>query len=174
MLPKQVTSFALLRKEGVGSEKIKGMLMALRLFPTPFKGIYYAPLEEERGGWFIEKPKLALYQSLALYLGTKEFYFSCATAEEEAGISWHPSGEIHVVNAVRSGRIDLFLRAGRNAAKGNFRSKKMSRIILMYGRKIVFHKVPSIRGAKLRSTIYGDFALNSQIKKDRKRFREKP
>ncbi len=173
MLPKQATRFAQLRKEGLGEKKIKGMLMALRLFPTPFKGIYYVPLEEERGGWFIEKPKLALYQSLALYLGTKDFYFSCATAEEEAGISWHPSGEIHVVNTARSGKIDLALRAERNIAKGNLRSKKVARIISMYGRKIIFHKIPPLKGAKLKRTIYGDFALPSQIKKDRKRFREK-
>ena len=173
MLPKQTISFTQLRKEGVSQAKIKGMLMSLRLFPTPFKGIYYVPLEEERGGWYIEKPKLALYQSLAHYLGTKEFYFSCTTAEEEAGISWHPSGEIHVVNKVRSGKIDLVARAERNEESGTFRSKKIARILLMYARKIVFHKVPAISGAKLRRTPYGDYALPSQIKRDRKRFREK-
>ncbi len=173
MLPKQVVSFAQLRKEGISSKKIKGMLAALRLFPTPFKGIYYAPLEEERGGWFIEKPKLALNQSLAIYLGTKEFYFSCTTAEEEAGISWHRSGEVHVVNAVRSGRIDLEARAERNGTKGTFRSKKLARLLALYARMIIFHKVRSVQGAKLRHTIYGSFALPSQIKKDRKRFRGK-
>jgi len=173
MLPKQAVSFAQLRKEGLSSSEAYAMSMSLRLFPTPFKGIYYVPTEEERGGWFIEKPKLALYQSLRIYLGTKEFYFSCATAEEEAGISWHRSWEVHVVNAFRSGAVNLQLRAEKNAAKGTFRSKKIARILLMYARKIIFHKVPGIRGAKLKSTIYGDFALPSQIKKDRKRFREK-
>jgi hypothetical protein len=173
MLPKQTTSFVQLRKEGLTSAKIKGMLMSLRVFPTPFKGIYYVPLDEERGGWYLEKPKFALCQSLARYLGAKEFYFSCATAEEEAGISWHPSGEIHVVNKVRSGNIDLALRAERSEAAGTFRSRKVARILLMYGRRIVFHKVPSIEGAKLKRTPYGDFAMPSQIKKDRKRFREK-
>ena len=172
MLPKQAISFAQLRKDGFGDKEIKGMLMSLRLFPTPFKGIYYVPLEEERGGWFIEKPKLALYQALALYLGTKGFYFSCATAEEEAGVSWHRSGEIHVVNTARSGRVDLEARSERNAAKGTYRSKKVARLIAMYARKIIFHKAPSVKGAKARQTIYGSFALPSQIKKDRKRFRE--
>ena len=173
MLPKQTISFAQLRKEGLSPAKIKGMLMSLRLFPTPFKGIYYVPLEEERGGWYVEKPKLALYQSLVRHLGTKEFYFSCTTAEEEAGISWHPSGEIHVVNCTRSGKTDIVARAKRCEATGTFRSKKVARILLMYARKIVFHKVSAISGAKLKRTLYGDYALPSQIRRDRKRFREK-
>ena len=173
MLPKQTISFNQLCKEGLSPVKIKGMLMSLRLFPSPFKGIYYVPLEEERGGWYIEKPKLALYQSLARYLGTKEFYFSCTTAEEEIGISWHPSGEIHVVNCARSGKIDLVARAKRCEETGTFRSKKVARVILMYARKIVFHKVPVISGAKLKRTPFGDYARPSQIKRDRKRFRER-
>lgn len=175
MLPKQTISFAQLRKEGLSTAQIKGKLMSLRLFPTPFKGIYYVPLEEERGGWYLEKPKLALYQSLARYLGTKEFYFSCATAEEEAGISWHPSGEIHVVNKVRSGNIDLATRAEKSEASGTFRSRKVARILPMYARKIIFHRADGawIMKAKLKRTPFGDYARPSQIKRDRKKFREK-
>ena len=148
------------------------MAANLYLFPTPFKGIYYVPTDDERSGWLIQKPALALREAVAIYLGTSDFYYSCATAEEFHGISWHPSDELHVVNTVRSGRIDLQARVERNRKKKTWRARQVARILEFYARKIIFHKVPSLQGAKAKSTIYGSFALPSQIKKDRKRFRE--
>ena len=173
MLPKMATDLAQLRKEGIGAKKIKTMVATLQIFPTPFKGTYYVPTDGERGGWLIDKPILALSQAIALYLGTGDFYYSCITAEEFHGISWHRSGEVHVVNTVRSGRIDLVARVEHNERKKTWRARQVARILSMYGRKIIFHKTPSISGAKVKRTIYGDYALASQIKKDRKRFREK-
>jgi hypothetical protein len=154
-------------------KEISSMATNLYFFPTPFKGIYYVPTEDERGGWLIKRPEIALKQSLSIYLGTGNFYYSCKTAEEFHGIDWHASGDIHVVNPARSGRIDLEDRVARNRGKKTWRAGKVARILEFYARKIVFHKVPSIEGAKLKRTPYGDYALPSQIKRDRKRFREK-
>ena len=88
MLPKQAISFEQLQTEGFSKKEILALCSSLKLFPTPFKGIYYVPLEEERKGTFIEKPNKVLLQALAIFLGTKQFYFSCQTAQEAWGINW--------------------------------------------------------------------------------------
>lgn len=172
MLPKLAVSYGQLIKEGFSERKIKAMSATLKLFPTPFKGIYYAPAEAERKGGLIETPLKALSMALVIYLGTNDFYYGCATAEEFFGLRWNPSGEVHVVNTVRSGRIDLEKRIERNKKKGTYRAKKIAHILSFYGREIVFHKVRELKSAKVKETPYGRFATKAQIKKDQKRFRE--
>lgn len=173
MLPRQVTSFAQLANEGLRKEKILSLSHALRLFPTPFKGIYYVPSEEERKGRFIERPLRVLCAALPFFLGTSKFYFSCRTAEEHLGIAWQPYGQVHIVNLAKSGRIQLAKRAASKLSSGTYRARNVSRILSYYGNEIIFHKVPSLEKAKFKDTPYGRFALRSQIKADRKRFREK-
>lgn len=173
MLSKQVITYKSLVKEGVKSTEIKKMSAGLRLFPTPFKGIYYVPSEEERNGRFIDKPERALYRATFLYLGKERFYFSCRTAEEQYGIKWQPTGEVHVVNERISRIIDLKSRSERNRNKKSWRAVHIASLLSEYGSKIIFHKVKSIEGAKFKRTPYGAYALRSQIKKDKKRFREK-
>jgi hypothetical protein len=171
LLPKQAVSFAQLRTEGLSNQDIFSLCAALRLFPTPFKGIYYVPLEEERKGAFIEKPLKALSQAVALFLKSNEFYFSCRTAEEALGLNWQPSGSVHIVNRRLSRKINLKTRIERSQAKGSWRSRKIARLLSFYGNEIVFHR-GRVLGAKTKQTPYGRFALRSQIKADRKRFKE--
>lgn len=170
-LPKQAVSFAQLRAEGLSTQEISSLFAALKLFPTPFKGIYYVPLEEERKGAFIEKPLKVLSQAVALFLKSNEFYFSCRTAEEALGLNWQPSGSVHIVNPKLSRRINLKARIERSQAKGSWRSRKIARLLSFYGNEIVFHR-GEVSGAKTKQTPYGRFALKSQIKADRKRFKE--
>lgn len=170
MLPKQAVSFKQLREEGVSSKEITALYAGLKLFPTPFKGIYYVPLAEERKGELIEKPLKVLSQAVGLFLETKDFYFSCRTAEEALGISWRPSGSVHLVNTKLSRKIDLKSRTARNKNKENWRSKKIARLLSFYGNEIVFHKTKSFRKAKIRQTPYGRFATKQQIRIDRTRF----
>ncbi len=172
MLPKQAIRFGQLIKDGLKEPQIKNLSASLSLFPTPFKGIYYVPSPEEKKAWFIDRPKLALKKILQLYLITENFYFSCSTAEEFFGLKWTPSGEVHVVNSKRSGKIDLAERIRRNEKKKTFRAKKIAAILSYYGNRIIFHKVKSIKDAKFKETPYGRFALKSQINKDRKRFKD--
>lgn len=170
LLPKQCVSFRGLVKQGFTPGEITSMNASLKLFPTPFKGIYYVPLEEERRGAFIEKPFNALSQAIALYLGTKEFYYSCKTAEEALGLSWQASGEVHVVNAKASKKVDLGERMGRRKGRVTWRAKKIAKILAFYGTRIIFHKSAFMAKARTRETPYGRFALKPQIARDWKRF----
>ncbi|MFH1785846.1 MAG: hypothetical protein ABH842_05440 [Candidatus Micrarchaeota archaeon] len=172
MLPKQVVTHKTLLDEGLDSTKIKTMTINLSLFPTPFKKIYYIPTSEERKATTIDKPMMILTRAIAAYLGTHEFYYSCRTAEEFFGIKWQPTGDIHVVNNKLSRTINLNDRIKRNSEKTNYRAKRISKIVSLYGGVIVFHR-GSVAGAKFKETPYGRFALKSQIKRDRKRFKEK-
>ncbi|MBM3229564.1 hypothetical protein FJZ26_03970 [Candidatus Parvarchaeota archaeon] len=173
IIPGQSISFMQLFSQGIPKREILDMAKNLYLFPTPFKGIYYVPSNDERRGWLVEKPPVAMRQAMGIYLSTSKFYYSCATAEEFHGISWHPSSELHVVNSVRSGKIDLQVRIGRNRLKKTWRAKQVARILEFFPGIIIFHKVPSIDGAKFKDTPYGRFATRSQIRIDKKRFREK-
>ncbi len=173
MLPRQTITYAQLLKEGFAGTEIKKMSASLKLFPTPFKGIYYIPSPEERGAWFIDKPLQVIRKVLRLFLKSEDFYFSCNTAEEFFGIKWTPSNKIHIVNEKRSGRIDLRKRVLQNEKKTTFRAKKIAKILSLYGDLIIFHKTKSIKDAKIKETPYGRFAMRSQIRKDKKKFREK-
>lgn len=171
-LPRQVVDFAQLRSESFSEKRIKAMYVTLKLFPTPFKGIYYVPSDEERKGSFIEKPTRVLYHSISLFLESNEFYFSCKTAEENLGASWHMSGTVHIVNERVSKRIDLRKRAESNERKGNWRSRKVARLLSFYGKLLIFHKVADVSRAKTKRTPYGRFAMRSQIRNDKRQFRE--
>lgn len=173
MLIKQVVTQRQLLEEGNSKAKIKEMTINLALFPTPFKKIYYIPSKEERKATTIDKPDIVLTKAITAYLNTRKFYYSCRTAEEFYGIKWQPQGEVHVVNISLSRRINLEKRIIAKQEKGNYRSRRLAKILFYYGRIIIFHRVPSIEGAKVKVTPYGTYALRSQIKKDKKRFREK-
>jgi hypothetical protein len=174
MLLKQVVTRKNLIKEGLTPAKIKAMTISLSLFPTPFEQIYYVPTPEERKSSSLDKPRIVLTRAIASYLDTKGFYYSCRTAEEHWGIKWQPAGEVHVVNEKLSRTINLSERRKRNEAKTTWRAKRIAKILGYYGSKIVFHRAgPSIHEAKFKQTPYGSYALRSQIKKDKKKFREK-
>lgn len=72
-------------EKGLGKKDIERLSAALRLFPTPFKGIYYVPMETERKGTSIDRPLTVLSRAIALFLESRNFYFSCSTAEEFLG-----------------------------------------------------------------------------------------
>jgi len=173
MLSRQVITYASLLKQGLNETEIKNLSAGLKLFPTPFKGIYYVPGEEERRGKFIDNPGRTLYRAAKLYLNSDDYYFSCRTAEEHYAIKWQPIGHVHIVNEKISKTIDLKKRIEQNRKKTTWRAKNTAGLLSLYGNKIIFHKVKSIEGAKFKRTPYGAYALRSQIRKDKKRFREK-
>ncbi len=172
MLIRQVISLKDLTKE-MPMRKIKVMTISLGLFPTPFKEIYYIPTPEERKATTLDSPELILTKSVRMFLGSNDFYYSCRTAEERWAIKWQPIGEIHVINTEISRIIDIKKRIEEKEKKKNPRARRIAKILSLYGNKIIFHKVKSIEGAKFKRTPYGAYALRSQIKKDKKRFREK-
>ncbi|MBN1169922.1 hypothetical protein JXA56_02775 [Candidatus Micrarchaeota archaeon] len=168
MLPRQVISYKQLK---LSKDEFKRLSTSLKLFPTPFKGIYYVPSEEERKAVVVDKPLRVISKALAIFLKSKS-YFSCSTAEEFLALRWTPKNEVHVVNKKISMKIDLKSRIKRNLEKNTYRSRKVARILSFYGDKIILHKVKSIANVKIKSMPYGDFAKKSQIKIDKRRFRE--
>jgi hypothetical protein len=171
MLPQQVIKYEQLIKEGLKKNEIEALFTSLKLFPTPYKGIYYIPLEIERKGGFISKPLLILARATELYLNSKNFYFSCETAEEHYAIRWQPSGQVHIVSDKISKQINLKQRIARNKKKKTDRAKKIAGLLSLYGYEIIFHKIKSIKDCKYKQTPYGRYAYKSQIKIDKKRFR---
>jgi|SRR3989338_7133888 len=170
MLPRQVIKYIQLIKTGFKKEQIEKMFASLRLFPTPYKGIYYVPSTEEKNGWFIDNPLSIMFRASATFLKTNDIYYSCSTAEEFWGIKWQPTNIIHIVNTKKSGVVDLKKRIERSLNKQTFRAKKIAHLLSFYGNKIVFHKIKSIDDALIKTTPVAAFAAKSQIKKDRKRF----
>ncbi|VVB65693.1 Uncharacterised protein [Candidatus Gugararchaeum adminiculabundum] len=170
MLPKQVISFEQLLQEGYTKKQITDMYSGLKLFPTPFKGIYYVPLPEERRGQFIESPLRVLSGAIALFLKSNDFYYSCSTAQEALGISWAQSNQIHVVNKKMSARLVISDRIKRNNEKGTYRAKKIAKLLSYYGNEIVFHERSRIEKERIRQTPYGKFASKAQINADLRRF----
>lgn len=174
MLPRQVMTYSTLKKEGLTKEKIKNLSASLKIFPTPFKGIYYIPTKIERDGCFIDNANMVFKRALSAYLSNDNFYYSCRTAEEFWGIKWQPLGEVHVVNENLSRTIDMRARQKRNENKTTWRAKRIAKILSIYGNKIIFHRAgASVSEAKIKRTPNGNYAMKSQIKKDKKRFREK-
>jgi hypothetical protein len=171
MLTQQVISYEQLIDEGLKKNEIEALFTSLKLFPTPYKGIYYVPLEIERKGVFINKPLLVLSRATELYLHSKKFYFSCVTAEEHYAIHWQPTGQVHIINEELSKRINLKERIKRNDQKKTDRAKKIAKLLSLYGYEIIFHKTKSIEDCKYKQTPYGRYAYKSQIKIDKKRFR---
>ena len=169
MLPRQVISFEQVFRETGSQSKAKALFASLKLFPTPFKGIYYVPMDSERQGWNIDSPLRVLSQALEMHLHGGKFYYSCQTAKEFLGESWHPAGEIHVVNIELSGKISLKEKIGRNLQKGTYRSKKIAHLLSLYGNLIIFHKIKTLSGTKTRSTPAGVFATKRQLRKDEKK-----
>jgi hypothetical protein len=171
MLARQVVSRKTLLEE-ITPKQINKMLVMLALFPTPFKNIYYTPTPEERRATTLDSPDLILTKATRVFLGTNDFYYSCRTAEERWAIKWQPIGYVHIVNTILSRTIDLRFRIEKKATR-NPRSRRIAKILSLYGNRIIFHRVRSIEGAKFKRTPYGAYALRSQIKIDKKRFREK-
>lgn len=171
MLPKQAISHKQLLAMGISPVQAKLMVANLKIYPTPFKGVYYVPSETERKAWVIERPMKVLSMALELYLGTRRFYFGGRTALEASGMSWQPSGIVHVVNSKRSGNVDLQERIGRNNGKKSYRAGKIARLLSFYGKKIVFHKVKNLEMKKAKETPLGRFASKAQAEKERKKFR---
>lgn len=170
MFPYQIVTFAQLRREGLDDSAIKNLFAKLKIFPTPFKGIYYAPGGDERGGWTISSPTRVLTHAIRMFLGDEKFYYTGLVAEQHLGIIWQPSSRIDIVNPHFAGRINLRERIERNEKKTTFRAKKIARILEFYGQLLVFHKVKEFEKCKFKPTPQGNYAMRGQVKKDRERF----
>ncbi len=170
-LPNQAISFEQLIKKGFSKERITTLYSTLKLFPTPFKGIYYAPMETEHKGEFIEKPFLVLSQAISLFLENDDFYFSCSTAEQIMNPNNGQVHEsVHIVNSRLSRKINIRSRADWNNSKGNWRSRRIAKLLSFYGDEILFHKTSKAANTQTNKTQYGRIATGLQAQADKKRF----
>jgi len=163
-------TFAQLKKEGLDGQAIKNLYARLRLFPTPFKGIYYVPGEEERASWSLSNPARVLDRSIRHFLDSDQFYYTGSVAEQKLGLRWQTTRQTQVVNPDFAGRINLRKRIERNGKKTTFRAKKIARILGFYGDELVFHKVKNFGKCRFKPTPNGNYATLGQVKKDKERF----
>ncbi len=170
MLPYQVVTFAQLRREGLSQREIFNLNASLKLFPTPFKGIYYVPGQDERAAWTIGSPMRVLSYAIEMFLGDEKFYYTGLGAKRQLGIIWQDVNRVDVVNADFAGRINLRARIERNEKKKTFRAKKIARLLEFYGDEIVFHKVKKFEKCHFKPTPQGNYATAGQVKKDAQRF----
>lgn len=123
----------------------KKLYSALKVFPTPFKGIYYVPYETEIKGKYISDPALVVYSAIGLYLKSSEYYCALNTALYYLRIVWNLSG-FDVINKKISRRIIRKLPSQKY-----WRGKVITKLMKSYPFPIRLHKVKKINFKELLS-----------------------
>lgn len=121
----------------------------MKIFPTPFKGIYYVPYETERNGWYITDPHLVVFKAAQLYLKTNDYYFGLYSALYYIRIIWNASG-IDIMNPKLSRKITRKL-----PSKKYWRGEIIHKIMSGYPFPIRFHRIKnfSLKGTKSKGPI---------------------
>jgi len=130
----------------------------LRIFPTPFKGIYYAPYETERNSWCVTGPLKVIFMACHYYLGSDDYYYGLDTALYYLHIKWQ-CPEIHVMNPAISRRISKKL-----PSQNYWRGKTVGKIMQCYPQTIQFHRMA---GFSLKGVIRSGQVSYSNEKKTR-------
>ncbi|MEK6982611.1 MAG: hypothetical protein AABX38_06770 [Candidatus Micrarchaeota archaeon] len=107
----------------------------LRIFPTPFKGIYYVPYETERAGWYITNPHLVIFKAARLYLGNENYYFGLYSALYYLRTIWNAQG-INIINEKLSRTITR-----KSPSNKYWRGKIINKIMQGYPFPIRFHRI---------------------------------
>lgn len=107
----------------------------LRIFPTPFKGIYYVPYETERAGWYITDPQLVIFKAARLYLGSDNYYFGLYSALYYLRTIWNAQG-INIINEKLSRNISRKMPSTKY-----WRGKIIGKIMQGYPFPIRFHRI---------------------------------
>ncbi len=77
----------------------------LKIFPTPFKGIYYIPFETERKAFYITNPYEILFRAAKLFLKGKPAYYGLRTALYLERKIWNPVSA-DIINESVSKRVE--------------------------------------------------------------------
>lgn len=121
----------------------------LKIFPTPFKGIYYVPYESERDGWYVTDPHLVVFQAAQLYLKTNEYYFGLYSALYYQRVIWNAIGT-DIINSKLSRKISRKL-----PSKKYWRGEIVNKIMAGYAFPIRIHRIKnfSLKGTSKRGSI---------------------
>ncbi len=107
----------------------------LRIFPTPFKGIYYVPYETERNSWYVTDPLKVIFMACHYYLGGDDYYYGLGTALYYLNVKWQ-CPEAHVMNPAISRRVSRKL-----PAQSYWRGRAVGKIMQCYPQTIQFHRM---------------------------------
>jgi hypothetical protein len=107
----------------------------LKIFPTPFKGIYYIPYETERGGWYVTDPHRVIFKAAQLYLKTDEYYFGLNSALYFNRIIWNAAG-IDIINRKVSKTITR-----KKPSTKYWRGQVINKIMAGYPFPVKFHRI---------------------------------
>lgn len=107
----------------------------MKLFPTPFKGIYYVPYESERNGQYITDPHLIIFKAAELYLKSNKYYFGLYSALYYHRIIWNALG-LDILNMKISRKINRKL-----PSKKYWRGRVINKILSVYPFPIRFHRI---------------------------------
>lgn len=107
----------------------------LKVFPTPFKGIYYVPFDSERAGWYVSDPHKVIFLAAKLYLRDSNYYFGLYTALYYLRIIWNAFG-VDLINKKLSRRINR-----KRPSTKYWRGKTINKIMKTYPFPIRFHRM---------------------------------
>ena len=110
----------------------------LKIFPTPFKGIYYVPYESERSGWYVTDPLSVIYKAAGLYLKTDEYYFGLNSALYYNRTIWNAVG-VDIINRKISRTISRKLPSEKY-----WRGKATRKIMSGYPFPVRFHRIRNL------------------------------
>jgi hypothetical protein len=130
----------------------------LKIFPTPFKGIYYIPYESEMNGHYISDPHPVLFRAAQIYLKTDDCYFGLYSALYYNHVIWNAVG-VDIVNARLSRKIIRKL-----PSKNYWRGQTINSIMTGYPFPLRFHKVMNVN---LKGTLKKGAVIFSDIEKTR-------
>lgn len=132
----------------------------MKIFPTPFRGIYYAPYETERTGWYITDPLQTIFQAVRLYLNGAPYYFGLYSAAYYNRQIWNAAG-VDIINPGLSRRM-----VRRLPSEKYWRGKIISRIMRAYPFPIRFHRMKnfSLGGVDRKGPIL--FSTKEKTRKD--------
>lgn len=107
----------------------------LKIFPTPFKGIYYVPYESERNGWYVTDPLSVIFSAAKIYLGSEKYYFGLNSSLYYNRITWNAAG-VDIINM----KISRTIRRKLPSEK-YWRGKIIRKIMSAYPFPVRFHRM---------------------------------
>ena len=130
----------------------------LKIFPTPFKGIYYAPYESERSGWYITDPLSVIFNAAGLYLGTDEYYFGLGSSLYYNRMIWNAAG-VDIINSKVSRTIQRKMPSDKY-----WRGKIIRKLMSGYPFPVRFHRM---RDLHLEGMVRKGNLVYSDVKRTR-------
>ena len=121
-----------------GHKDIEGatrLAKQLKVFPTPFKVIYYVPYESERSGWYVTDPRSVIFSAARIDLGSDEYYFGLNSSLYYNRIIWNAVG-VDIINR----RISRTIKRKMPSEK-YWRGKVIRKIMSGYPFPVRFHRI---------------------------------